>query len=51
VWSKKPKHTTQKPDNYENSCNNKGYMKQPTQSAEENETQQPQNEDNNSDNQ
>jgi hypothetical protein len=47
---KKPKYAMQQPDNYENNCNNKRYMDQPTQSAEKNETQQPQNKENSADN-
>jgi hypothetical protein len=43
---KKPQYAGQQPPNYENNCNNKRYMDKPTQSAEKNETQQPQNKDN-----
>jgi hypothetical protein len=43
---KKLKYAGKQPPNYENNCNNKCYMDKPTQSAEKNETQQPQNKDN-----
>ena len=43
---KKPEYAGQQPPDYENQCNNKRYMYQPTQSAEKNKTQQPQNKEN-----